>query len=118
MGDDCLRKVAKSLAGAAKRPADLAARYGGEEFAVILPNTPGPGALHVADLILNNVRSLQIPHEKSIVEPYVTLSLGVASLIPDPKIASEELVKTADDALYEAKETGRNRAILKSPDNI
>lgn len=112
-GDLCLQQIAGAIGQAAKRPADLVARYGGEEFAIILPNTKAEGALAVAAEIQNYVKALQIPHAKSQVSDYVTLSLGISVTIPTAKSTFEQLISIADQALYEAKFQGRDRAILK-----
>src|SRR6478672_8857456 len=112
-GDQCLKSVASAISRCAKRPADLVARYGGEEFAIILPNTNEFGALHVAEEIRDQVNALKIPHMGSTVREFVTLSLGVASIIPDHNIPTAVLIKAADEALYQAKREGRDRAILK-----
>jgi diguanylate cyclase (GGDEF)-like protein/PAS domain S-box-containing protein len=112
-GDDCLKQVAAAIAGALKRPADLAARYGGEEFAVILPHTDAAGAFCVAEEIRSRVFGLQIPHGNSAVNSCVTMSLGVATAVPVPLSAPEELIAAADGALYCAKERGRDRVIQK-----
>jgi diguanylate cyclase (GGDEF)-like protein len=116
-GDECLQKVAQSIATTLKRPADLAARYGGEEFAVILPNTDAGGAVHVAEMIRLQVSELVLPHQTSNVQPFVTLSLGVAVLIPQPDTSPAHLIATADKALYEAKASGRNCVVLKHSNN-
>ncbi len=107
-GDECLRQVAEALEASVKRPADLVARYGGEEFAVILPNTDGRGAMQVAEEIRDRVRQRQIPHRQSTISAYVTLSFGIASVIPQLNIASAILVATADRSLYRAKAEGRD----------
>ncbi|MEB3215057.1 MAG: PleD family two-component system response regulator [Nostocales cyanobacterium 94392] len=112
-GDLCLQKVAAVLNGAAQKNQDLVARYGGEEFAVIMPNTNAPGAVHVAALMQSGVRELQVEHLESGVSNYVTLSLGVATTIPDFKSLPSNLILAADKALYQAKQEGRNRIILK-----
>jgi diguanylate cyclase (GGDEF)-like protein/PAS domain S-box-containing protein len=109
-GDDCLRQVARAIAQTAKRSSDLAFRYGGEEFAVIAPETHLDGAMIVASNILESVRELQIPHAYSPVAPIVTISLGVASIIPRSNTDPSSLVAAADLALFEAKTRGRNRA--------
>jgi diguanylate cyclase (GGDEF)-like protein len=111
-GDDCLQKIAHALGTGIKRPADLLARYGGEEFAVILPNTEDSGAIAVAENIREQVNKLQIPHAGSQVNPLVTLSLGIATMIPNVNQVPAELVSKADRALYQAKAQGRDRAIL------
>jgi diguanylate cyclase (GGDEF)-like protein len=108
-GDNCLRLVARTLVRAAKRPGDLVARYGGEEFVVILPNTDLKGAETVAEDIRFLVRSRRIDHKKSAIDKIVTLSLGVASCIPTPETSTHDLVKLADDALYRAKNQGRDQ---------
>jgi diguanylate cyclase (GGDEF)-like protein len=108
VGDDCLCFVARAMAEATRRPADLAARYGGEEFVVLLPNTNVEGAMEVAKSIQANLAQLKIPHQSSQVNPYVTASLGVASTIPAPTIAADSLLLNADRALYQAKLAGRN----------
>ncbi len=112
-GDDCLIKVAKAIKNAVFRPADLAARYGGEEFSVVLPNTDGKGALKVAENLNRCIEDLKIQHKSSKVAKHVTLSVGASSTIPNSNTSFEELLLRADEALYEAKETGRNRAIYK-----
>ncbi|MEA5593952.1 PleD family two-component system response regulator [Rivularia sp. UHCC 0363] len=112
-GDLCLQKVAAVLNSAAQKNQDLVARYGGEEFAVIMPNTPAPGAVHVAALMQSGVRELQVEHFDSDISNYVTLSLGVATTIPNCKSSPSDLILTADKALYQAKQEGRNRIILK-----
>ncbi|MBD2690576.1 diguanylate cyclase domain-containing protein [Anabaena catenula] len=110
-GDECLIQVAQIIAKVPQRPRDLVARYGGEEFAAILPYTNTEGALMLAESIINAIAFLAIPHPNSEVSPYLTLSLGVASLIPTPETSVENLINNADKALYKAKKEGRNRAI-------
>jgi diguanylate cyclase (GGDEF)-like protein len=110
-GDHCLRQVAQAIQSVAKRPSDLVARYGGEEFAIVLPNTTIVGAEKVAAQTRTIIKALQIPHINSSVHASVTLSLGVASLIPDCAISSERLVTLADKALYQAKRSGRDRVV-------
>lgn len=108
MGDECLKAIAKILDDCAQRSTDLASRYGGEEFVVVLPNTDIKGALQVANNIQNKIKALKIEHQKSEIDQYVTVSLGIACRVPDQNITSEELTKLADAALYEAKRQGRN----------
>lgn len=112
-GDDCLQKVAQAIFNCANRSTDLAARYGGEEFAIILPNTDADGAMAIAEEARTNVQNLEVPHEKSQVSEHVSLSLGVATMIPGADNSAEALVALADEALYEAKEKGRNQSIGK-----
>lgn len=111
-GDECLIQVAKAIAQAVKRPGDLVARYGGEEFIVILPNTNGNGAVQVAQIIQDKIRQLQIPHAESSISEYITISMGISSLIPNHLIASDTLISEADHALYQAKQQGRDRIVL------
>jgi diguanylate cyclase (GGDEF)-like protein/PAS domain S-box-containing protein len=113
-GDDCLVQVAQAMNRAIKRPADLVVRYGGEEFAVILPNTNMEGAIAVAETIRLAVQQLQLPHPQSQVSEYVTLSLGVTSVIPSLDRSPETLILAADRALYTAKRQGRNRFWVRS----
>ena len=111
-GDRCLQKVAQAIKKSVKRPADLTARYGGEEVAIILPNTTPQGAETLARDICRQVQSLHIPHINSPVNPYVTLSLGVAGCIPNRRSCSvQSLIQKADSNLYQAKERGRNRVV-------
>lgn len=108
-GDDCLRLVARTLAECLERPIDIAARYGGEEFLVLLPGTGLEGAAVVAERIRAAVEAKALPHSESRVAEYVTVSVGYASLRPQPGQDPYSLVEVADKALYAAKERGRNR---------
>lgn len=108
-GDDCLRAVGQALANEPRRSTEFVARYGGEEFVCVLPDTDLDGARHVAHDLLTCVRSLQRPHEKSAAAPHVTLSLGVACIVPSAGTEPGELVRQADAALYAAKKNGRNQ---------
>ncbi len=107
-GDDCLRKVARTLGACLRRPGDVLARYGGEEFACVLPDTDLAGALGVAEGMEAAVRALQMPHAKSDVMPVVTLSLGVAVTISG-RGDVPGLLSLADEQLYKAKAQGRGR---------
>lgn len=111
-GDDCLRQVAQTMQRAVQRATDLVARYGGEEFAVILPHTSQEGARRVAANLQAQVQALQLPHRGSGVSAVVTLSLGVVTTIPHLFSTPVALLSAADEALYQAKRAGRNRAIL------
>lgn len=108
-GDDCLRQVAQALADCVNRSSDLAARYGGEEFVFLLPQTSLEGAREIAEKARQGIEGLGLKHEASVVRPTVTLSLGVATVVPTMSGEPEVLIKIADEALYRAKEAGRNR---------
>ncbi|MDR1854417.1 MAG: diguanylate cyclase [Azoarcus sp.] len=111
MGDECLKIVARTLEETTQRPNDLVTRYGGEEFAAILPETSAEGAQAVAEAMRVGVENLKIDHAWSTVSSVVTISVGVASLVPprDEEAGIPALIKAADDSLYRAKESGRNR---------
>lgn len=108
-GDECLKAVARALAGGLRRPSELLARYGGEEFACILPETDLAGAVHFANNLLEQVRALKMPHEKSLVGDIVTMSLGCATMSPTLGEGPESLIQAADEQLYAAKRAGRNQ---------
>jgi two-component system, cell cycle response regulator len=108
-GDDCLQKVAGAIASCAKRAGDLSARYGGEEFAVLLPYTNAEGANVVARTICDRLKTLQLPHARSSIRPYVTISCGIATTIPVAQQSPETLIRSADGALFQAKAEGKNR---------
>lgn len=106
-GDDCLKKVADSLRQVVHRPADLVARYGGEEFSIVLPNTENPK--EVGEACRRAVEALEIPHNSSSAANVVTISVGISTLTPETwRQNLSDLLHRADDALYRAKETGRN----------
>jgi diguanylate cyclase (GGDEF)-like protein len=112
-GDDCLKKVAHVIAGRLRRPTDLAARYGGEEFVVVLPETDESGAVEVAEGMRRAVEAESIRHDFSAVAPFLTISIGVASMIPErnDEDGFRDLLAQADTALYRAKRAGRNRCL-------
>ncbi|WP_144054399.1 diguanylate cyclase domain-containing protein [Pleurocapsa sp. PCC 7319] len=112
IGDSCLQQVALAIECVIESIPGLVARYGGEEFGIILPHLSGEKALKVAQKIAISVNQLHIVHQQSSVSEYVTISLGVHSLIPSGEFSPELLVALADKALYEAKEQGRNQACL------
>lgn len=112
MGDSTLKKVASIISQSAPRVEDLTARYGGEEFVCVLPQTTQAGACEVAGRILQRINALNIPHEQSDAAEHVTLSIGVASTIPEIGAAKDELVENADKALYQAKRAGRNQKFV------
>jgi diguanylate cyclase (GGDEF)-like protein len=109
-GDMCLCRVARAIEGCVARAGDLLARYGGEEFVVILPDTPGAGAHHVAECIRQAVASALIVHGASPVGPHVTVSVGHATMVPNQRARVEQLISTADQGLYSAKSQGRNQS--------
>jgi two-component system chemotaxis family response regulator WspR len=111
-GDDCLKNVANGLESAIHRDSDFLARYGGEEFSVVLPDTELDGAIKVAEAMREGIHSMEIPHAKSKVSDFVSISVGVSSLVPLQATEPEILIAAADQALYKAKEDGRN--IVKS----
>ncbi|APW38654.1 hypothetical protein RD110_16805 [Rhodoferax koreense] len=109
-GDDCLRLVAGIVGGYVRRAGDVAARYGGEEFAFIAPGLDAAEMLHLAETIRAVVEHRGIPHSLSPVG-HVTLSIGVAVLVPDARTSPELLLRQADEALYRAKSQGRNQVV-------
>jgi diguanylate cyclase (GGDEF)-like protein len=114
MGDDCLRQVARAMRNGLRRPADQLARYGGEEFVAVLPRTPAAGAAIVAEQMVQAVRDVALPHAYSLCAKHVTVSIGVACVVPNDTGDSTPrgLVEVADAALYEAKKTGRDRVVV------
>jgi diguanylate cyclase (GGDEF)-like protein len=108
-GDDCLKSVAAALLGQAKRGTDLMARWGGEEFSCLLPETTVDQAAAIAEGMRKAVQDLRIPHSDSSVSPHVSISLGLSSCVPSEGYTIPGLTKAADEALYKAKQQGRNR---------
>ncbi|MGB3404918.1 MAG: AAA-like domain-containing protein [Microcoleaceae cyanobacterium] len=121
-GDRCLRQIAQTLQDCVKRPEDLVARFGGEEFSVILPRTNLTGAICVAERIRESVKALEMRIESSkfggFPEEVVTVSLGVASMIPHSEADCQLIVQAADQALYQSKKKGRNQVNSLSPVEI
>jgi len=118
-GDQCLIAVAAVLQQQMQRPADLVARFGGEEFAVILADTDAEGARHVAESLRQSVLELHLEHGLSEAASFVTMSFGVASIIPQPEDGDggmAELLRRADLAMYQAKRLGRDRVVVWSGD--
>ncbi|MBD2189952.1 GGDEF domain-containing protein [Pseudanabaena sp. FACHB-723] len=115
IGDECLIKIAQAVDNLLHRSADLVARYGGEEFIVILPNTNLKGAITVAEHVHQAIRDLQIPHQDSSVSNIVSVSVGITSEIPSLARSPYDLIHQADQALYDAKQQGRNCSVLFTP---
>ena len=111
-GDECLRQVATTISGALRRPADMAARYGGEEFVVVLPNLKLEDSAKFGETIRAKIEALKMEHKQSDANPFITVSLGIASIVPSSISSYEELVGAADKALYSAKNKGRNRVCV------
>jgi diguanylate cyclase (GGDEF)-like protein/PAS domain S-box-containing protein len=110
-GDACLKTIASALTISCHRSADLVARYGGEEFAAILPGTTASGALTLAERIRADIAALEMPHPGNDGFGWVSVSLGVATIVPDRTLELDCLIEAADRALYAAKRSGRNRAL-------
>ena len=112
-GDRVLVQVAAALQSAARRQTDFVARYGGEEFVILCPSTTAEGAREFASVVLDAVRAAAIPHGASPVGPIVTISIGVTSAVAWADGRASLLVEVADQALYDAKRGGRNRAMFR-----
>lgn len=105
-----MRQVAKAISDSLQRATDFVARYGGEEFICILPETKLAGAIHTAQKIVNAVQALHLEHLESSFQE-VTISAGVASVLPKSDLTWQTLIETADQQLYLAKESGRNQVV-------
>jgi len=116
-GDKCIKEIATVLLNVIKRPQDMAVRFGGEEFLVVLPDTDYAGMKHISDHIMSQLCDLNIAHSESVYE-HVTLSIGGITRYPPSAMNLRALISAADEHLYEAKRSGRNRSILykKVPD--
>ncbi len=117
-GDECLQRIAGALQNSLRRAAETAARYGGEEFAAILPDADTRSAVLVAETMRRNVLALQLLHEGSSVERFVTISIGVAAAYPTAEGSPAALIAAADAALYRAKQRGRNRVETEEVSHI
>jgi len=111
-GDECLRAVAVSLSQCARRPLDFVARYGGEEFAVVLYEANREYVAEVLTRIQRSIAELNIPHEASLVASRLTVSIGAALILPNSNRTHDGLIQLADEALYSAKEQGRNCVVV------
>ena len=116
-GDKVLTRVGEVMESAPRRAGDLVARYGGEEFAVILAETGPDGAIQIAETVREQVQALAIAHGHSEVDENLTISAGVASAVPKPGQHPTELIQRADEALYRAKQRGRNRVEVTGPES-
>jgi len=115
-GDQCLITVAQAIFNSLRRPGDLVARYGGEEFVVVFNSAKYSDAKNAAERVSQAVRQLNIPHPTSDVAPYVTVSVGLASMqTNEPNASPMHLISLADNALYQAKNEGRNRVFFYEP---
>ncbi|MBC8015048.1 MAG: PleD family two-component system response regulator [Sporomusaceae bacterium] len=110
-GDDCLRQVGIVLKDSLKRASDLVARYGGEEFIIVLPSTSQAEAIQIGEKVRMNIEFLKVVHKMSEVSDYVTVSVGIATIIPEQDMDPALLLMKVDHALYQAKSKGRNRVI-------
>jgi diguanylate cyclase (GGDEF)-like protein len=108
-GDVCLTSVANALCNASKRSGDMVARYGGDEFTMILPGTTEQGAAELAEAIRATIEALGLPNKDSCVAEVLTISIGVVTVYPTQGFYPQELTAAADEALYLAKEQGRNQ---------
>jgi len=113
-GDECLVQIAGALGNVLNRSRDLVARYGGEEFTVILPDTNEDGALQIAESMRAEVEALKVEHAYSGVAKFVTVSLGVSTIVPEQSAKTGSLIHAADRALYQAKRSGRNCVVMYS----
>lgn len=111
-GDECLKVVAMTLKTPLYRATDIVARYGGEEFVTVLPDTPFDVAMTIAEKMRNNIESLGLIHDRACLESkIITASFGIATAMPTIKLEPAQLLKLADNALYEAKQKGKNQAV-------
>lgn len=108
-GDKCLQKIATILATVTKRHSDIIARYGGEEFLLVLPHTTKSQAIILAEQLIAQIKASHIFHPQSDIAQHVTVSIGIATHIPQPQDTIFDFIKRADQALYTAKINGRNR---------
>lgn len=117
-GDQCLYSVALALSSLIHRSSDLAARYGGEEFVAILPGTDLNGAAVLAEYWRSVIEAMHMPHAKSKVSSYVTISVGYATLVPTRDQLPYILLGVADEMLYQAKDSGRNRICGRQMESV
>jgi diguanylate cyclase (GGDEF)-like protein len=113
-GDQCLQQIAQVLSQQLKRSTDLLARYGGEEFALVLPHTSLTGAQQIAERLRTAVRELQISHCQPETDSVITMSFGIACVVPSLEVTALTLVDQADQALYLAKQRGKDQVMSLS----
>ena len=116
--NECLKTIAEAIGSVVKRPADMVARYRGEMFAILLPQTNVEGAMQVATYIHSEVSSLKLVHPNSPISPYITVSLGVSSVVPRNDDSEVTLIVTAGEALAEAQALGGDNIIVKTPQGL
>ncbi len=112
MGDEVLINVAKTLKSSLKRPTDYIFRLGGEEFGAIFIGLDRDKSLALAQKLLKTLEDQMIVHEHNSASKYITMSMGLKNLIPDASTKGKAIIESADEALYKAKESGRNRVVL------
>ncbi|MNR09791.1 Phytochrome-like protein cph2 [compost metagenome] len=110
-GDEALKRVANTIFSSCDRSTDLAARFGGEEFALVLPGTPAGSARLAAEKLRRAVEAMQIPQRDAGTSPWLTVSVGTATAVPQADQPCTDLIQVADRSLYEAKRQGRNRVV-------
>ncbi|WP_296257581.1 MULTISPECIES: response regulator [unclassified Pseudomonas] len=111
-GDEALRQVAKAIRASCSRPSDLPARYGGEEFSLVLPNTSPGGARLLAEKLRQTIAGMNIPHIVPSEGASLTVSIGLATVVPQVGSHSRQLILMADQGLYAAKNNGRNQVVV------
>jgi diguanylate cyclase (GGDEF)-like protein len=116
-GDDALKRVAEVIATCAQRPLDFAARFGGEEFALVLYGPAQDFGREIPEMLRRSVEEQKIPHAESTTGPWLTVSVGVAIVSPGNERSLAGAIQLADEALYQAKEEGRNRVVVKESKN-
>ncbi len=110
-GDECLVQIATATRGVVARPRDIVARYGGEEFVLLLPDTDEAGAIHIAQMCHQAVRDLRLPHAPGTGATFVSVSIGVGTIVPRKGDDARSFVEQVDRRLYAAKQLGRDRVV-------
>ena len=116
-GDECLREIAQLCSDSVRGDGDLVSRYGGEELAILLPACALDDAARAAEHLCGTVRGRRMPHPGSPVGPHVTVSIGVAAVVPAGGLSPEDLIRAADRALYVAKRRGRDSVATQADDD-